>query len=63
MTPYEFLEKKGIRKPFQEGRYHSVRIGELAEWLNEFMHINKDHIIREISKGIIENIKAENNLN
>ena len=47
MNPFEFLERKGIRKPFQPKKRINLTIENLIELLIEYAKIKKDENIKK----------------
>ena len=62
MTPYEYLQQKGIKKVHQPWKRYNFSIEELVSFLTEYSS-RKNISLKEVYDGISNNTNENVNLN
>ncbi len=62
MTPYEYLQQKGIKKIHQPWKRYNFSIEELVSFLTEYSS-RKNISLKEVYDGISNNTSEKVNLN
>ena len=62
MTPYEYLQQKGIKKVHQPWKRYNFSIEELVSFLTEYSS-RKNISLKEVYDGISNNTSENVNLN
>ena len=62
MTPYEYLQQKGIKKVHQPWKRYNFSIEELVSFLTEYSN-RKNISLKEVYDGISNNTSENVNLN